>query len=108
MLKERPLGSLRVVRFGNHYDPVHVQAQVRPIRSRGPYCETNSFLARLGPLFKEFSYDIRARWTENGQQVDRHRKVTFHAGDRLMVNLMAPQGKAHQPKPGSKTAGNWL
>jgi len=41
---------------------------------------------------QEFSYDIRARWTENGQEVDRHRKVTFHAGDRLMVNLMAPQG----------------
>ena len=41
---------------------------------------------------QEFSYDIRARWTENGQEVDRHRKVTFHAGDRLTVNLMAPQG----------------
>jgi uncharacterized protein (TIGR03000 family) len=41
---------------------------------------------------QEFNYDVRARWTENGQQVDRHRKVTFHAGDRLMVNLMAPQG----------------
>jgi uncharacterized protein (TIGR03000 family) len=41
---------------------------------------------------QEFSYDIRAQWTENGQPVDRHRKVTFHPGDRLMVNLMAPQG----------------
>jgi uncharacterized protein (TIGR03000 family) len=40
---------------------------------------------------QEFSYDIRARWTENGQEVVRHRKVNFHAGDRLTVNLMAPE-----------------
>ena len=40
---------------------------------------------------QEYSYDIRARWTENGQPVERDRKVTFHAGDRLAVNLMAAQ-----------------
>ena len=40
---------------------------------------------------QEYSYDVRARWTENGQEVVRHRKLNFHAGDRLAVNLMAPE-----------------
>jgi uncharacterized protein (TIGR03000 family) len=37
---------------------------------------------------KQFNYDIKARWTENGQTVERERHVSFHAGDRLMVNMM--------------------
>jgi uncharacterized protein (TIGR03000 family) len=40
---------------------------------------------------QEYSYDIRARWMENGQEVVRDRKVTFHAGDRLALNMMAAQ-----------------
>jgi len=40
---------------------------------------------------REFSYDIKARWTANGQPVERERHVTFHAGDRLMVNMMTAQ-----------------
>jgi uncharacterized protein (TIGR03000 family) len=40
---------------------------------------------------QQYSYDIRARWTENGQEVVRDRNVIFHAGDRLMVNMLAAQ-----------------
>jgi uncharacterized protein (TIGR03000 family) len=40
---------------------------------------------------QEYNYDIRARWMENGQEVVRDRKVTFHAGDRLAVNMMTAQ-----------------
>ena len=37
-----------------------------------------------------FSYDVKARWTENGQEVVRDKRVTFHAGDRLTVDMTAP------------------
>jgi uncharacterized protein (TIGR03000 family) len=40
---------------------------------------------------RQFGYDIKARWTENGQPVERERHVNFHAGDRLMVNMMTAQ-----------------
>jgi uncharacterized protein (TIGR03000 family) len=36
---------------------------------------------------RECTYEIRARWTEGGQEVDRTRTVSFHAGDRLTVNF---------------------
>jgi uncharacterized protein (TIGR03000 family) len=41
----------------------------------------------------KYTYDIRARWTENGKEVVRDRKLTFFAGDRLMVNLRDPAKK---------------
>jgi len=37
---------------------------------------------------REYGYDIRAEWNENGQPVTRSRKVTFFAGDRLTINLL--------------------
>jgi uncharacterized protein (TIGR03000 family) len=40
---------------------------------------------------RQFSYDIKARWSENGRPVERERHVNFHAGDRLMVNMMTTQ-----------------
>jgi uncharacterized protein (TIGR03000 family) len=43
---------------------------------------------------QEYSYDIRASWTENGQPMETKRKVTFHAGDRLAVNMMTAQSGA--------------
>jgi uncharacterized protein (TIGR03000 family) len=46
---------------------------------------------------QKFNYDVKARWTENGQEVVRERQVSFHAGDRLMVNMMAPQQKSNEP-----------
>jgi uncharacterized protein (TIGR03000 family) len=36
----------------------------------------------------ECSYEIRARWTEGGREIDRTRKVSFHAGDQFTVNFM--------------------
>jgi uncharacterized protein (TIGR03000 family) len=38
---------------------------------------------------QDFTYDIRARWTdENGNVVDRTRHVPVHAGGQVMVNFM--------------------
>lgn len=34
-----------------------------------------------------YTYEIRARWTENGKPVERTRKIKVHAGDRLGMNL---------------------
>jgi uncharacterized protein (TIGR03000 family) len=42
------------------------------------------------PLEKNqnYSYNVRARWTENGQPVDRTRKVSVHAGEQMNVDLL--------------------
>lgn len=48
------------------------------------------------------SYDVRARWTENGKVVERTRRVDVRAGDRLTVDFVArpttgPLGTAAAP-----------
>lgn len=55
--------------------------------------QTGTFREFVTPALEpgqKFSYDIKARWMENGKEVVRDRKLSFYAGDRLMVNLMAP------------------
>jgi uncharacterized protein (TIGR03000 family) len=39
-----------------------------------------------------YSYQVRARWMENGQPVERSQKVTFQAGQQANVNLMSQSG----------------
>jgi len=59
--------------------------------------QTGSFREFTTPPLEsgqKFIYDIKARWTENGKEVVRDRQLNFYAGDRLMVNMMAP---AKQP-----------
>jgi uncharacterized protein (TIGR03000 family) len=34
-----------------------------------------------------YSYQIRARWQQNGQVMDQTKIVQFHAGDRLTVDF---------------------
>ena len=52
---------------------------------------------------REYSYEIRARWTEGGQEVDRSRKVSFHAGDRLAVNMMKRSSQDADASPKHET-----
>jgi uncharacterized protein (TIGR03000 family) len=40
---------------------------------------------------REYSYEISATWTENGQQVTRNRHVAIRAGDRLYVDFRMPE-----------------
>jgi uncharacterized protein (TIGR03000 family) len=64
--------------------------------------ETGAFREFTSPALQpgqKFTYDIKARWTENGKEVVRDRKLEFYAGDRLMVNLLAPVNKATLPPP---------
>jgi uncharacterized protein (TIGR03000 family) len=37
---------------------------------------------------KEYSYDIRARWTDEAGPVERTRTVTIHAGEQVNVDFM--------------------
>jgi uncharacterized protein (TIGR03000 family) len=39
---------------------------------------------------RNFSYEVRARWSENGKVVERVETVRVHPGDRLTVDLLAP------------------
>ena len=42
------------------------------------------------PVGKEFSYDIEAQWTANGQPVDQTRKVLVKAGAKVQVDFQSP------------------
>jgi uncharacterized protein (TIGR03000 family) len=42
---------------------------------------------------QKYTYHIRARWTENGRQVEKDRKLEVHPGDRLFVNFMRPSSE---------------
>jgi uncharacterized protein (TIGR03000 family) len=35
-----------------------------------------------------YSYDIRARWMDNGKPVERDKKVAIHAGEEINMNMM--------------------
>jgi uncharacterized protein (TIGR03000 family) len=41
------------------------------------------------PPGQDFSYEVKARWTENGKDIERTRKVRVRAGERMSVNFMA-------------------
>jgi uncharacterized protein (TIGR03000 family) len=47
----------------------------------------------------EYSYEVHARWNESGHDVDRTRKVTVHAGDRIGLNFLMPLGGTAAPSP---------
>ena len=36
---------------------------------------------------KDYSYDLKARWMENGKEMERVRHVTFRAGEAVMVDF---------------------
>jgi uncharacterized protein (TIGR03000 family) len=42
---------------------------------------------------RDYSYDVRARWTEDGREVNRTRKISFHAGERRVIDFEGPPPK---------------
>jgi len=42
---------------------------------------------------KSYTYDMKVRWMENGQPVERTRQVRVAAGEESFVNLMAPESR---------------
>jgi uncharacterized protein (TIGR03000 family) len=56
--------------------------------------QTGSLRSFISPPLNSdgnFVYHLRARWTENGQPVEKTRRLEVHAGDRLFVNLFNPR-----------------
>jgi uncharacterized protein (TIGR03000 family) len=55
--------------------------------------QSGSFRSFISPPLnsdRNFVYHIRARWTEDGRQVEKVRNIEVHAGDRLFVNFISP------------------
>jgi uncharacterized protein (TIGR03000 family) len=56
--------------------------------------QTGTFRTFISPPVNpngNFVYQIRARWTENGQPVEKTRRIEVEAGDRLVVNFFNPR-----------------
>jgi uncharacterized protein (TIGR03000 family) len=53
------------------------------------------FLTPPLPDGRNLSYDLRARWIENGRQIERTRNVPVFPGDRLTIDFVTPaEGEA--------------
>lgn len=55
---------------------------------------------------REYAYEIQARWKEGDREVDRTRKITVHAGDRLTVDFTKPEAEyLRNPLPKTEPTG---
>ena len=69
---------------------IHVPASARVWIEDGATSQSGPDRTFVSPPLapgREYFYHIRAQWNENGQVVERHRKVTVSAGDRINLNL---------------------
>jgi uncharacterized protein (TIGR03000 family) len=48
---------------------------------------------------KQYVYEIRARWMENGREVEQTRSMVVKAGDRLTVSFTRPSATEPLPTP---------
>jgi uncharacterized protein (TIGR03000 family) len=48
---------------------------------------------------RTYYYEIRARWNENGRDIDRTRRVLVHAGDRTNVDFMRDMTAVDEMSP---------
>ena len=48
---------------------------------------------------RTYSYEMRAKWTENGQAVDRTREILVHPGDRIHVDFTRDATMVQQMTP---------
>lgn len=55
---------------------------------------------------REYTYELRARWSEGGRDVVQTRKISFFAGDRLTVKLMTerPEGRVEDTTREGRTS----
>jgi uncharacterized protein (TIGR03000 family) len=55
---------------------------------------------------QNYSYEVKARWSDNGKDVERSRRVRIHAGERVLVNFMAnEEGLGAPERSGSGATG---
>jgi uncharacterized protein (TIGR03000 family) len=48
---------------------------------------------------KDYTYAIRAQWTQNGKTLTQNREIRLQAGDRLTVDFTRPQQISPPPPP---------
>jgi uncharacterized protein (TIGR03000 family) len=48
---------------------------------------------------KQYVYEIRARWTEDGRTVEQTRNLVVTAGEQLAVSFVAPSATGPVPAP---------
>jgi uncharacterized protein (TIGR03000 family) len=71
--------------------------------------QTGPFRSFISPPLNEdrnFVYHIRARWTENGKQVEKDRRLEVHPGDRLFVAFTQPRSQGMEAIPSGGQYGN--
>ena len=61
--------------------------QNTPTRQQGTLREFQSPQLATG---KDYVYDVRARWRENGRDIDQTQHVEVHAGSQVTVDFTAP------------------
>jgi uncharacterized protein (TIGR03000 family) len=65
--------------------------------------QTGTFREFISPALEpgqKYSYEIKAVWVENGQEVSRLRRIDVYAGDRTMVNMLSPAKSSTPRGPG--------
>jgi uncharacterized protein (TIGR03000 family) len=65
--------------------------------------QTGTFREFMSPPLEpgqKYSYEIKAIWTENGQEMSRLRRIDVFAGDRMMVNFLSPSSTPAPKGPG--------
>jgi uncharacterized protein (TIGR03000 family) len=55
------------------------------------------------PPSREYVYEIRARWRENGREADWTRRVRLHSGDRQTIDFL-PQSADERSTTGPQSA----
>jgi uncharacterized protein (TIGR03000 family) len=58
-----------------------------PTRQSGPWRRLVTPPLEPG---RKYRYEVRARWGEGGQAVERQRRLSFRAGDNLTVDFLPP------------------
>lgn len=58
---------------------------------------------------REFTYEVKAQWTDNGQQVTRTRRIPVQAGQAVDINLQRPtqeEQRQQTQRPKTETEEN--
>jgi len=83
-----PTGATPVHVTVNVPDGAQVWVADAPSNQTGP---TQTFVSPPIEPGVDYTYVVRATWTENGQPVSRTKRVTVRAGDRVTVDMTQPE-----------------
>jgi uncharacterized protein (TIGR03000 family) len=58
-----------------------------------------TYVTPVLPADRAVTYEVRARWSQDGKVVDRTQPVTFHSGDRVTVDFLSRAAPAAEVTP---------